>query len=56
MGYDWHDQLVHVPFGIVSLGGEKLATRTGKVVLLEDILDQAIKKTLDIIKQKESKS
>ena len=52
MGYDWHDQLIHVPFGIVSLGGEKLATRTGKVVLLEDILDQAINKTLDIINQK----
>ncbi|MFY9279311.1 MAG: arginine--tRNA ligase [Caldicoprobacterales bacterium] len=52
MGYDWHDQLIHVPFGIVSLGGEKLATRTGKVVLLEDILDQAINKTLEIINQK----
>ena len=52
MGYDWHDKLVHVPFGIVSLGGEKLATRKGKVVLLEDILAEAIKKTLKIIEEK----
>ena len=52
MGYDWHDKLVHVPFGIVSLGGEKLATRKGKVVLLEDILSEAIKKTLRIIEEK----
>ena len=52
MGYDWHDKLVHVPFGLVSLGGEKLATRKGKVVLLEDILSEAIKKTLSIIEVK----
>lgn len=52
MGYDWSDRLVHVPFGIVSLGGEKLATRKGKVILLEDILSQAVKKTLEIIEQK----
>ncbi len=52
MGYDWHDKLVHVPFGIVSLGGEKLSTRKGKVVFLEDILSEAIKKTLSIIEEK----
>lgn len=52
LGYPWHDRLVHVPFGLVSLGGEKLATRKGKVVLLEDILSQAIKKTYNIIDNK----
>ncbi len=52
MGYDWHKDLYHVPFGTVSLGGEKLATRTGKVVLLEDILSEAIKKTLETIEAK----
>ncbi|NLO82004.1 MAG: arginine--tRNA ligase [Clostridiales bacterium] len=52
MGYEWADDLIHVPFGIVSLSGEKLATRTGKVVLLEDILNEAIKKTLEIIESK----
>jgi arginyl-tRNA synthetase len=52
MGYHWADSLVHVPFGIVSLGGEKLATRKGKVVLLEDILSEAMKKTRQIIDEK----
>jgi arginyl-tRNA synthetase len=52
MGYEWANDLIHVPFGIVSLGGEKLATRTGKVVLLEDIMSEAIKKTLEIIESK----
>ncbi len=52
MGYDWHKDLHHVPFGTVSLGGEKLATRKGKVVLLEDILNLAIEKTLEVIEAK----
>lgn len=52
MGYDWADKLVHVPFGTISLGGEKLATRAGKVILLEDVLSEAINKTLAIIEQK----
>lgn len=52
MGYDWHQDLYHVPFGTVSIGGEKLATRTGKVVLLEEILSKAIDKTLETIEEK----
>ena len=52
MGYDWHKDLYHVPFGTVSIGGEKLATRTGKVVLLEDILSRAIEKTRETIESK----
>ncbi len=52
MGYDWADRLVHVPFGTISIGGEKMATRAGKVILLEDVLNEAIEKTLSIIEEK----
>lgn len=52
MGYDWSKDLVHVPFGIVSVGGEKLSTRKGMMVMLEDILSEAINKTLEIIREK----
>lgn len=52
MGYSWSKDLIHVPFGIVSFEGEKLSTRKGKVVLLEDILSEAIRKTLKIIEEK----
>ena len=52
MGYDWHDQLVHVPYGMVSLNGAKLATRTGNVILLKDLLAMAIEKVGDIMEQK----
>ena len=49
MGYPWYDKLVHVPYGMVSIGGEKLATRTGNVILLKDLLATAIEKVSDII-------
>ncbi len=52
MGYDWHDQLVHVPYGTVSIGGAKLATRTGNVILLRDLFDEAIKRVYEITKEK----
>ena len=53
MGYDWaKDSLVHVPFGLVSLGDGKLSTRKGHVVLMEDILNAAVDKTKAIIEDK----
>ncbi len=52
MGYPWYNELVHVPYGTVSLNGEKLATRTGNVVLLRDLFELAIEKVRDIRKEK----
>ena len=52
MGYPWYDELVHVPYGTVSLNGEKLATRTGNVVLLKDLFRLAIEKVTGIIEEK----
>ncbi|MDD6094131.1 MAG: arginine--tRNA ligase [Clostridia bacterium] len=52
MGYDWYNELVHVPYGTVSIGGEKLATRTGNVVLLKDLFAQAIEKVTALVEEK----
>ena len=52
MGYDWHDELVHVPYGTVSVNGMKLATRTGNVVLLKDLFAEAIERVAEITKEK----
>ena len=52
MGYEWHDQLVHIPYGTVSLNGAKLATRTGNVVLLKDLFALAIEKVKGIMAEK----
>ncbi len=52
MGYDWHDKMVHIPYGTVSIGGAKLATRTGNVVLLKDLFAAAIDKVTEIMEEK----
>lgn len=52
MGYDWHDKLVHVPYGTVSINNEKLATRTGNVILLKDLFATAIEKVNEIMDEK----
>ena len=52
MGYDWADKLVHVPYGTVSINGEKLATRTGNVILLRDLFALAIEKVASIMEEK----
>ncbi|MCR5102921.1 MAG: arginine--tRNA ligase [Eubacterium sp.] len=53
LGNEWaKDSLVHIPYGLVSLGGEKLSSRDGKVVFAEDILKEAISKIRNIIEEK----
>ncbi len=52
MGYEWAEDLKHVAFGLVSLETGKLSTRKGNVVLMEQLLNEAIQKTKDIIEQK----
>ncbi|ONI39393.1 arginine--tRNA ligase [Candidatus Epulonipiscium fishelsonii] len=59
MGYEWYKDLVHVPFGMVSIEAEDkskpaqaIATRKGNVILLQDLLNQAIQKTKEIIEEK----
>jgi len=52
MGYPWYNELVHVPYGTVSLNGEKLATRTGNVVLLRDLFAMAVEKVAGIMTEK----
>ena len=53
LGNDWaRDQLVHIPYGLVSLEGAKLSTRSGNVIYAEDILLEAITKIRAIIEEK----
>lgn len=53
LGNEWaKDQLVHIPYGLVSLEGAKLSTRSGNIIYAEDILKDAIAKSLEIITEK----
>lgn len=53
MGYEWaKEQLIHVPYGLVSLEGGKLSTRSGNIVYAEDILKESVSKIKEIIDEK----
>lgn len=42
MGYDWADDIYHIPFGLITQGGKKLSTRKGNVVFLDKVLKDAV--------------
>ncbi|MGP4071750.1 arginine--tRNA ligase [Piscibacillus sp. B03] len=42
MGYSWADHMHHVPFGFILKDGKKMSTRKGKVVLLDEVIKEAI--------------
>ncbi len=52
MGREWAGGLVHIPYGTMSFGGEKLASRTGNIILLNDVFDEAVAKARAIIEEK----
>lgn len=52
MGMDYAKDCVHVNFGMVSLEEGTMATRKGRVVFLEDVLNKAIEIATDIIEEK----
>ena len=56
MGYEeYAKNCVHVPFGlVVDKDGEKIGSRKGNSVFLEDILNEAIDKVKDIMQEKNS--
>ncbi|GAK02522.1 LOW QUALITY PROTEIN: arginyl-tRNA synthetase [Geomicrobium sp. JCM 19037] len=40
-GFHWPDAMEHVPF-LIRLEGKKMSTRKGTVILLDDVLDEAV--------------
>lgn len=52
MGYGWARQMVHVPFGMMLKDGKKMSTRKGKVILLEEVLNESITMARQNIEEK----
>jgi len=52
MDYAWEEDIHHIVFGLISIDGEKMSTRRGKVVLLEDVLDEAVERAAGQIEEK----
>ncbi|OQP02530.1 arginine--tRNA ligase [Geobacillus sp. 44B] len=42
LGFAWANAMTHVPFGLMLKDGRKMSTRKGRVILLEDVLKDAI--------------
>lgn len=52
MGYEWAANMEHIPFGLILKNGKKMSTRKGKVVLLEDVIDEAFQLAKKMIEEK----
>lgn len=52
MNFDWSNDMIHVPFGLITQGGKKLSTRKGKIVLLEEVLNEAVQLASNQINEK----
>ena len=43
MDYEWANDIEHIPFGMITVDGKKLSTRSGRIVLLKDVLADSVK-------------
>jgi arginyl-tRNA synthetase len=49
LGHQWANDCTHVEFGLVRFADKKLSTRKGDVILLDELLNEAVTKTLETI-------
>ncbi|MDQ0859155.1 arginine--tRNA ligase [Bacillus sp. V2I10] len=42
MGFSWHKDIHHIPFGFILKDGKKMSTRKGKIVLLDEVIKETI--------------
>ncbi|WP_437179632.1 arginine--tRNA ligase [Paenibacillus barcinonensis] len=52
MGHEWAAKCEHIPFGLMRFEGRKMSTRRGKVIFLQEVLDEAAARALQIIQEK----
>lgn len=52
MGFHWAKACQHIPFGLIRFQGEKMSTRQGTLVFLEDVLNKAVEIAGAIIAEK----
>lgn len=52
MGYEWAERCEHVAFGLMKFEGKKMSTRRGRVVFLEEVLQEAVDRAREIIEEK----
>jgi arginyl-tRNA synthetase len=52
MGFSWATDCIHVDFGLIRFHDEKMGTRRGNIIFLEDVLDRAVELAEQIVHEK----
>jgi arginyl-tRNA synthetase len=52
LGHQWAEDCNHVEFGLVRFTDRKFSTRKGDLILLDELLNEAVAKTLETINKK----
>ncbi len=52
MGFPWAEDCVHVDFGLIRFNAERMGTRRGNIIFLEDVLDRAVELAGQIVHEK----
>ncbi|MFQ5862213.1 MAG: arginine--tRNA ligase [Candidatus Brocadiales bacterium] len=52
MGYNWVKDCTHVDFGLIKFKHGRMSTRKGKIILLEEVLNEAVTRAQEIIEEK----
>ena len=52
MGFPWAKDCVHVDFGLIKFNAEKMGTRRGNIIFLEDVLDRAVELAEHLVHEK----
>ena len=52
LGKPYADRCEHIPFGMLSFGSKTMKSREGNIIFLKDVLDEAQKRALAIIQEK----
>ena len=51
-GHEWAKDCIHVGFGTVKSAQGKLSTRKGEMIFLDDLIKEAVDKSLEVINEK----
>ncbi len=52
MGFESAKEMHHIPFGLITVNGKKLSTRSGRIILLEEVLNDSMDLALKMIEAK----
>lgn len=52
LGFEWAQNCVHIPFGLIRFKEGRMSTREGNIIFLEEVLQRAIKLAREIIEEK----